>query len=273
MISKLFVLIRILSLHIVAGALVGALVISKVVDNAPSLSTYILLGLTVWIIYTFDHLLDAARLNGITGTRRHEFHKQNFKTLSVLLGLGILIVFGLLFNQPRYVIINGSILAIFVGLYFVMINLMPGFSGFVKEITAALIYSVGLLIPGVDLTSASREVYFIFSIYLIFAWLNLLIISVFEKNVDIIHNYPSLIRKLGNRKIFILIHILFAMGFLIIFGVGNFLIETEFRAIPLLFAIMLITLLVIFKFQAHFKRYGRYRIWSDMIFIFPVIFI
>lgn len=43
------------------------------------------LGLTVWIIYTADHLRDAKLIVHKASSHRHRFHQQNFKVLLIIL--------------------------------------------------------------------------------------------------------------------------------------------------------------------------------------------
>ena len=50
------------------------------------------LGLTVWIIYTIDHLRDAKKISHQASTERHRFHQRNFRILICPLdGVAILV--------------------------------------------------------------------------------------------------------------------------------------------------------------------------------------
>ncbi|MEO8760594.1 MAG: hypothetical protein ABI448_06880, partial [Bacteroidia bacterium] len=70
-----------LSLDVVAGAAVFSLAISKYYQVKISWSALICQSIAIWLIYTFDHLLDAKKTAGDPSTYRHQFHKKNKKTL------------------------------------------------------------------------------------------------------------------------------------------------------------------------------------------------
>jgi hypothetical protein len=70
---------NILSLDVVAGAVAGALFFGEILQVQLSFSVLTALGLTVWIIYTLDHLRDAKQILNVASTDRHRFHQEHFK--------------------------------------------------------------------------------------------------------------------------------------------------------------------------------------------------
>ena len=68
--SKAYRLINILSIDVVAGAVCSALFFARLLQVSLLPYGIISLALTVWIIYTADHLLDAKRVEGVATTRR-----------------------------------------------------------------------------------------------------------------------------------------------------------------------------------------------------------
>src|SRR5690606_11649255 len=76
-----------LSIDIVLGACAGMLFFDRLIEAELNLIVYLLLGLAVWCIYTFDHLLDARQIGKHASTFRHAFHQEHFKVLSIFLGL------------------------------------------------------------------------------------------------------------------------------------------------------------------------------------------
>jgi uncharacterized membrane protein YphA (DoxX/SURF4 family) len=81
-------------------------------------STYISLGLVVWVIYVTDRLLDAS-MNGFSSDRleaRHDFHRKHqkvFRTLALVAGLValILVVTGLATKIYGYAMFGGLLVA------------------------------------------------------------------------------------------------------------------------------------------------------------------
>lgn len=81
-------------------------------------STYISLGLVVWVIYVTDRLLDAS-MNGFSADRleaRHDFHRKHqkvFRTLAMVAGLValILVVTGLATKIYGYAMFGGLMVA------------------------------------------------------------------------------------------------------------------------------------------------------------------
>jgi len=61
---------------------------ARLLDVAILPQGLISLGLTVWIIYTADHLLDAKKFkNKMRLTERHRFHQRHFKVITASIGL------------------------------------------------------------------------------------------------------------------------------------------------------------------------------------------
>jgi len=76
-------LLNILSLDIVAGAIICAIFFARVFNVIILPYGLVSLGLTVWVIYTADHLLDASKLRTAASTSRHRFHQKHFGALLV----------------------------------------------------------------------------------------------------------------------------------------------------------------------------------------------
>ena len=72
---------NLLSLDVAGGAVVCALFFSKLLSVTPYVQGMIALGLTVWVIYTADRLLDVRALKNAAASERHKFHQQYQKPL------------------------------------------------------------------------------------------------------------------------------------------------------------------------------------------------
>src|SRR4051812_9025759 len=147
MLSRAYRFLNIISVDVALGAAVGALFFARIFD-APIKSYGVLsLGLTVWIIYTADHLLDAKKITETASTERHRFHQRNFKVLFIALMVASLVVSILIFFIRRPVFIGGLLLSVIVIIYLMLQRYLK----FVKEFVGALLYSGGVMLAPLSL--------------------------------------------------------------------------------------------------------------------------
>ena len=78
---RLYQYINILSLDVVAGAVTGALFFGELLQVPIDPFVLAALALTVWIIYTLDHLRDAMTIPRIASADRHRFHQRHFRIM------------------------------------------------------------------------------------------------------------------------------------------------------------------------------------------------
>src|ERR1700710_2690108 len=109
-----FKTLNLLSIDVAVGAMVCALWFTRMLSAGPRPYAITSLGLTVWIIYTCDHLLDAKRLSQTASTARHRFHQQHFKTIIVFACIATVITATLMFFMKFEVLLGGVILAVIV---------------------------------------------------------------------------------------------------------------------------------------------------------------
>ena len=75
--------LNMLSIDVALGAVVCGAFFARIVDIHVRPQGLAALGITVWIIYTVDHLLDVRRMRQEASTERHLFHQRHLRTLSV----------------------------------------------------------------------------------------------------------------------------------------------------------------------------------------------
>lgn len=216
-------LINLLSLDVVVGACAGMYFFSDLLDvNSPFL-TYVLLGLAVWGIYTFDHLLDAKLTRSKAISKRHRFHQEHFKTiiiiwlLLVFFGLSILI----LSPQNQFIVLPGLVLAFLMICWMGLVRWIGEKASWLKEISTAVFYVCGIVLVPVLLAPSEflDHVFFLFfGAYSLLAWINLLILSFLDREGDRIDGYGSVLVILSKKQLSHLIWILgfFLSGFLIL---------------------------------------------------------
>jgi len=259
--------INILSLDVAAGAVICALFFAKIFDVIILPYGVISLGLTVWIIYTADHLIDAQKVKRPASTERHRFHQRYFKTLFALLIIAVLIDATQLFFIRKTVFIVGLALALLITIYF----LLQRYLRFLKELIGALLYTGGvLLIPwSVKNTSYDSVQIILITQFIITALINLLLFSWFDKNQDEQDQHSSFATTMGwdATKNFII-----ALFFLqAILAVVQFAIWEEKPVI--IVVLMNVLLLLIFINRKYFEAEDRYRLLGDAVFFVPLIYL
>ena len=142
---------NLLSIDAVVVALVWLWCFS-VCEQVPILrSTYLLLGLVVWLVYTADRLLDAMRMkDAAQSTPRHRFARRFMVPLGILCAIVLAVAIWLvLFKLQRVLIYHGVVISMMVALYFVMRctpatdlqAILP------KEVFCGIIFALGSTYP------------------------------------------------------------------------------------------------------------------------------
>jgi 4-hydroxybenzoate polyprenyltransferase len=268
-------LLQILSLDVVLGAGVSTVFVAKfLVASIPYVSLLALCA-CVWLIYTADHLMDAYALGyKVAHTARHRYHQTRFKMLALAWGIIALFGIGILFYLPSKLIFYGSLLAVTVILYALLIKYTTLRTWVPKELATALFYTTGVFLPAMAIHGASLpwSASVLFVQYFLLALANLLLFSWFETDTDRQDGYPSFALSVGRPRVRRLIY-----GCLAAVGVSSVafvtLVATS-RATGVGQAtvlMMALVLLVLVRWPSYFRRHERYRLLGDGIFVLPVI--
>jgi hypothetical protein len=236
-----------------------------------SKSSVIILGITVWLIYVLDRLLDNQK-GALIFTERHLFHQSNQRILWLCVMILTCICVGLLFFIPFSIITFGFIIALITGLYLLIVNQIPSENSFqhYKEPLTAFVYTAAVWgtasLHHFDFATVFLGINFMF-----IAFQNLLLFSFFE-----LENFPetnNLAKFLGKKSskyiifgIFFTITILGSFSFVIL---GNsYQYKVLFIEILMSFCLILIT-----YFQNFTLPQNRFRWLGDGIFLLPLLII
>lgn len=269
-VPKLYHYLNILSIDVVAGAMIGSLYIAKVLGVDMPIVTSLALGLTVWMIYTFDHLVDARSHQHALVSQRHSFHKKHFRTLRAGIIIGLISLGVLLFSLPVATVLWGAALGCGVLAYFFTLD-MVRVKGLVhKEIMIAVIYTCGLFTGPISLyqgqLSWSHAVLFLQ--FFILALLNLVVFSFYDREFDKKASFPSLVLSLGEYRSHLLIKALFCLELAL--AAGNLLLGTAGQVI-FLGMVSLLFLIHIFRDNPFVLRH--YRWIGDGVFLAPIFYL
>lgn len=207
----------------------------------------VILGLTVWIIYTLDHLMDVKKTNSQPNSPRHVFHFQNEKLLQLAVGIIFLIVIILLIGLPSlyFLIIPGTILAGIIACCLGVIYYFGKKIAFMKEFLIAAFYVLGITLAPYALyeNPIPTPFYALALLYFLVAWINLLILSYLDKESDQKDGFDSVVNWIAPKKLKRFIQILVSLGiffslYLLLSQISYFHIYTSVLLLMLLIHIV-----------------------------------
>lgn len=240
----------------------GALFFAKILQVNVLVYGIASLGLTVWIIYTIDHLLDARRISTQASTERHRFHQQHFNLLWRIVVFAFVIDAGLTFFMRERVLIGGIFLSGGVAVYL----LINRYLKMLKELLISVLYTCGILMPSIMVTDFSvREIpWWLVVQFVLTALLNLLVFSWFDYENDLRDNTISFVTAVGKRFAGFCIAILFLLISMMFFY------EPTLEAF-LILCIALGNVLLLFR-QHYFRESERFRSVGDALFMLPILY-
>ncbi|MBX2942321.1 MAG: hypothetical protein KF860_08235 [Cyclobacteriaceae bacterium] len=260
--------LNLLSLDVALGAAISALFLTRIFNVEIRFHGLLCLGLTVWLIYTTDHLVDAKMIRSPASTERHRFHQQYFKMILVLAILILLTILPLLFFIYTPVLSMGVGLGALVIIYFVVQRKL----GFLKELLGAVLYCVGVMLPVIALSKMSFNSLISVPAILFFntALTNLILFSWFDREKDLQDNHSSLVTSVGSKGSKGILYSLFVIQLGLIVYAFDSKVEIS---ILLVFVSMYLVLLFIFLKAKWFAFNDRYRLVGDAVFLIPLIYI
>lgn len=264
---KFYRLLNILSIDVALGAACCGAWFAKYFEVQLRPYALICLGLTVWIIYTADHLLDAHKIKGEASTVRHRFHQNHFKVLFGFLLLAGVIDFVLLFFIRAQVLHAGMLLIGIVAVYL----LLNRWLSYVKEIAVAILYCGGVMLPSLSLKTSDLNMPDVVVTLCFFftALINIMMFSWFDHDADKRDRYNSFSIKFGivfTRKFITGLFTLQAIFLLLLF------FNKDFTALIVL-ASMNSILYLIFVRSSRFSKVEYYRLAGDAVFLIPTFFL
>ncbi len=264
--NNLYQHINILSLDVVAGAVVSSLFFARLLQAVVEPSELIALALTVWIIYTLDHLRDAMTIPKIASTDRHRFHQKYFRVISLALIVVAAVDLFMVWFISEDVFRAGFILGFAVLAYLVFQRYLK----FLKEFFVACLYTTGILLPSLagHAIAITPIQYLVVAKFLLTALINLLLFSLFDYEEDRHHQQHSFVTWFGPRST--RYGIIF-LGLLNI--VSGFWLWHYDTGVALVFISMNSLLLTVLLLRRKLHENNYYRILGDAVFFIPVFYL
>lgn len=269
MVIKLYKYFNILSLDVVAGACICSMFLADFLGVQLHWATVTLLGLSVWLIYTFDHLNDAKNITHHAATARHRFHQVYFKELTWVSMLVLAVASILMFKIPTETVVWGVALSCLVAAYFLLLFFLKLKSSYHKELTIAVLYSSGVLLGPLSVYRGAFDLRItsIFVQFFLLAFTNLLTFAVFEIRTDERDGSPSLVRIIGEQKALILLKLLVVLQILMVAALS---LQTDFFTLEAILFVMITLLGGMIFLKRYFVRANLYRLIGDAAFMVPV---
>jgi 4-hydroxybenzoate polyprenyltransferase len=267
-IFRLYRYVNLLSLDIVAGAIICALFFAQVFSVEVLPVGVLLLAVVVWIIYTADHLLDAHRLKSEASTNRHIFHQQFFKPLLLVWILFVCVGVVLLFFIRIQVFKSGVIIFVLVLLYL----LTNRYLRFLKEFIGAWLYTMGVLTLSLSMAIEElqkQHVMLIFQFFLT-AFFNLILFSWFDRESDRKDQHTSFVLHFGERATrYFLISLMCIQALLVFIQVSWSGLFWEATVIASMQAFLFLLMLM----HKCFSKADLFRLIGDAVFFIPLIYL
>ncbi|MEM9856292.1 MAG: UbiA family prenyltransferase [Bacteroidota bacterium] len=261
--------LNLLNLDVVLGAVICSMAFAEILKVEVEWSSYLLLSLTVWSIYTFDRLLDSLRSDGGNRSERHYFHHKNRIPLTSLIIVSIIVSVALVPLLPYKTLVWGVVLMGVVLAYLITIHSLKIKWLVHKELVIGIVYTCGVLLGPVSIFSGEFDgsFYLLCTIFFLTVLNNLFIFSLYDEHFDILAKFPSLVTVCGARMVKGLIIALFSIAAMLnalVFLHLNLLVSTVFLS-------MLFMLFLVFWFSQNPFFKSHYRLLGDAIFLFPIV--
>lgn len=266
--------LSILSIDVVIGSLFCGAFVVKMLDVQPGFAWWIILPLSVWIVYSLDHLIDGVMYKSSSQSIRHYFYyhyrKEVFILVFILTVINTILVVVFLENQ---IILFGLILGLFTGIYLLFVYFFGKKKKLLlqKELFVAIIYTTGIWGGPVSLLDyhLTLDQLIIMLSFFLLVFADILILNLYEKESDRIDNFHSFVLCFGEKVSVYLIRILIFLVFFM--GIYQTIIASDIKIAMAskLLMLMSIVLLVLLNYQGKFNKWPIYRVVGELVFWIP----
>ncbi len=274
---NLFDFINTFSIWVVLGSFTTYSYFALVYGFQPDFQAGVILALSIWVIYTVDHLLDGYKLKGKAMAKRHQQHYQLRGWLMVLVALSSLAAIILVFTHlDRNYFTFGFLLLGLTVMHFLINATISNKTKnriFLKEVFIALVVTLGFagLPLAINPSQIDSSLIPIIASFFFINLANLLLFSYFDYESDERSNFLSAAHIYGkdvSRNVAMVLLIL-SIGIQIYLGA----IQGLSLAVWLTPISMAGTLLLLVFVPSFFQVNDRYRFFGDLIYLYPAVVI
>lgn len=269
---------HILSFDVVLGTLAIGYMATRLLDIKPNPYWWLILPLTVWVVYSLDHIIDSYKNKSNAVIIRHKFHYIYRKPIIIFIALtsAISITLSLLFLDHK-IIYFGLLLSLFIVIYLIVIIILKKKKSILlqKELIIAFVYTSGIFLAPLVWYEGKLPYPILLVIFNIFilAWLEGIMISWFEYDDDIKDGHTSftiIVGKKNTRRFIIVIQVLLA----IVMKISMLTVDTNIEFAALIITMLMnIFLLIIVLNADKLSKNNYYRLAGESIFLLPMLII
>jgi len=273
--AYLFQMFQVFSLDVVTGALAVGVFAVKLLQVRPNPWWWPVLALSVWVVYTADHLIDGYSKKHKAVILRHRIHyRYRYFFIAVLFVAAVVTLILVWTFMDRRILKGGMVLGIGALAYLVLILLArkKGFY-FQKEFFISLFYVAGIWLAPIIWYDRPLSFFLIMTIlvFIFLAWSEGLLMAVFEQQEDKADKMDSFCTFYGvattRRLSGFLLTIAIIFSLTLVYSVPIF--KTGF----ILLTGMAASLMVLLLFTNYFQINGRYRLLGELTFWFPFLLV
>ncbi|MBU1369689.1 MAG: UbiA family prenyltransferase [Bacteroidetes bacterium] len=263
-----------LSLHVVIGALCGAIFASEVLDQLMPWWWYFALAGAVWVVYSLDHIADTFLLQNESVNIRHLFHQRNKRAVILAISLVSLLVFLLVLRYDNSsFLIAGFMLALLSLLHILLVTSKKTKNSlFVqKEVMVALIYTLGIWFGPLLLSKEWLDLSIILLIisFAVTVWWESIFVALLEIEHDKKQAIRSLATLLGEKASSKLLVVVLALHLLFILVYAGF--AATDTAAWLIILSMNLALMLCYICRKIIYRNGYYHLIGELVFCLPAL--
>ncbi len=276
--THIFQKLSYLNLDVFIGSVACEIMVTRILSVYPGPAWWIILPVSVWIIYAFDRQLDAYKHKPLTSSSRYQFHSKNAKfILPVILVLAVINMILAIFFLERKIIVFGFEMAGLILVYLLFIYFTPNRKviSSTKKIFIAVIYTAGIWGGPLSLLDfgLTASQWFIVLVFLILAYLDTIALTLYDEDSA---RDPADIQRIKKNGKMALIFFIVPILLIAVFLFSSFLglgIETGHGTILacIIMLLMAIALAILFSFRDFFKKKDKYRILPEIVFWLPFL--
>ena len=272
------IILQIFSIDVVLGTITIGYLATKLLNVEANPYWWVILPLSVWVVYSIDHVIDSLKNKNIAVIYRHRFHYLHRKPIIIMIVIAALtsVILSILYLDYQ-IIRMGLALSAFIASYFaLMYFLLQKQSIFLqKELIIAIVYTTGIFMAPLFWSNQLPSFPIIIVLFIIFmlAWLEGIMISWFDFDNDIKDGHISftvIAGKRNTRYFLILGHMLIEIVTIILLILVP--LNIIFWTLLILLVMNLLLGLVIL-FPDSFYKNSYYRFIGETVFILPILII
>ncbi len=268
-------LFQAISLDVVIGALAGGIFAVNILAVKPNFWWWPILAMSVWVVYTSDHLIDGFHQKRDASIFRHRLHYRfRYFFIAAIFVVSILtLILVIVFLDVR-VLLWGIVIGIGALIYlgFIILGRKKGFY-FQKEFFISLFYVGGIWLAPLAWNGKALPfaVILTMAIVVILVWSEGLLTALYERESDKGDQMQSFCTFYGRQTTQRLVLILLILSML--FSVVLLLLTSPLRKEYIVLATMTASLMAIHLFPSYFQKNERYRTLGELTFWLPFLLV